>query len=264
MHDSTIDKKEIGNGYTVCWGYDDDCESPRSNIWANVGHFYTWGRTFLSPDKNPYRSPDEFLECLVNDGFDQDELERRIECHDICDVRFADAGRERLQAKVGSTGTDALDWVDVEGWAYGHDKATLVELIAQSPSLMRLLSRAYVILPVFRLSHGSVAYSTTPFNDPWDSGQVGYIWASLVELEEWKWGEATVEVAKERFAEEVAEYGAWVMGDNYWIRLSKDGEVLEHWCGYIGDDGLEEGIKLMRQEAKRREEEAGRVCFWAD
>ena len=36
------------------------------------------------------------------------------------------------------------------------------------------LNQDYVALPLYLLAHGDSSISTRPFNDPWDSGQIGY------------------------------------------------------------------------------------------
>ena len=36
------------------------------------------------------------------------------------------------------------------------------------------LNQDYVVLPLYLLAHGDSSISTRPFNDPWDSGQIGY------------------------------------------------------------------------------------------
>ena len=36
------------------------------------------------------------------------------------------------------------------------------------------LNQDYVALPLYLLAHGDSSISTQPFNDPWDSGQIGY------------------------------------------------------------------------------------------
>ena len=37
---------------------------------------------------------------------------------------------------------------------------------------------AHIIMPVFMYDHSGVALSLKPFHDPWDSGQVGFMYAS--------------------------------------------------------------------------------------
>lgn len=39
-------------------------------------------------------------------------------------------------------------------------------------------AKARIILPVYMIDHGDIAFKTSSFNDPWDSGQVGFIYAT--------------------------------------------------------------------------------------
>lgn len=43
--------------------------------------------------------------------------------------------------------------------------------------LLKKASTKCVILPVYMYDHSGIALSTSPFNDPWDSGLLGYIFA---------------------------------------------------------------------------------------
>jgi hypothetical protein len=38
--------------------------------------------------------------------------------------------------------------------------------------------KAVIVLPVYALMHGGITISTTPYNDPWDSGQLGFIYTT--------------------------------------------------------------------------------------
>jgi len=44
---------------------------------------------------------------------------------------------------------------------------------------------AAVILPLYLLDHSSISLSTHPFNNMWDSGQVGYILVSKPDVAKW-------------------------------------------------------------------------------
>jgi hypothetical protein len=41
-----------------------------------------------------------------------------------------------------------------------------------------------VILPVYMLDHGGRSFSTSPFTCPWDSGQVGFIFATREDVKQ--------------------------------------------------------------------------------
>ena len=65
--------------YVLRIGYDTSPESPRE--WDNAGTFYTWGRSYTSPDKCEYRSLERFLiewtgaECTRCGATPEDHLE---------------------------------------------------------------------------------------------------------------------------------------------------------------------------------------------
>jgi hypothetical protein len=63
-----------------------------------------------------------------------------------------------------------------------------------------------VVLPVYMYEHSSIALSTGPFSCPWDSGQLGFIYAKIEE------GQKHEDVAKQ-LEQEVKIYGAFLGGE---------------------------------------------------
>ena len=51
------------------------------------------------------------------------------------------------------------------------------------------LNEHYVILPLYLFDHSGISISTGSFHDPWDSGQVGFIYASKEKAKE-GWGQS--------------------------------------------------------------------------
>ena len=49
---------------------------------------------------------------------------------------------------------------------------------AVDDAMLRVISEKYVVMPLYLLDHSGLAMQTTSFNDPWDSGQVGWIYVS--------------------------------------------------------------------------------------
>jgi len=85
-----------------------------------------------------------------------------------------------------------------------------------------------VLLPVFKFEHSGVKYSTRPFNDPWDSGQVGFIYALGETLEFNGFYPTDKERATEVLRSEVDTYSQWANGEVYYFSLER--KVL-HECG---------------------------------
>jgi len=78
---------------------------------------------------------------------------------------------------------------------------------------------ASVILPLFMLDHSGITISTKSFHDHFDSGQIGFIYATHEDICK-EYGESTpideaVEKVKEVLLAEVQEYDKYVSGEVY-------------------------------------------------
>jgi hypothetical protein len=96
-----------------------------------------------------------------------------------------------------------------------------------------------VILPIYRLEHGSVVYSTNDFNDRWDSRQVGFIIALREDiLEEYSCKNITKSIcykAENCLCHEVKTYSQWANGDIYGFILTdingEEIDMVDTCCG---------------------------------
>src|SRR5947209_13180691 len=74
-----------------------------------------------------------------------------------------------------------------------------------------------LIVPVYMYSHSGETIRTTPFGDPWDSGQVGIIFATVEEIVK-EYGSDTPETraqARQYLVGEVDTYNLWASGEVY-------------------------------------------------
>jgi len=81
-------------------------------------------------------------------------------------------------------------------------------------TFLREKEGAVVLLAVFGLDHGCFRIQVGNFNDPWDSGQLGYIWATAHDIAKW-YGvpEPTqhhLDLARSVLIAEVAAYDAYL------------------------------------------------------
>lgn len=122
-----------------------------------------------------------------------------------------------------------------------------------------LRRRQIVMLPLYLLDHSGLALSTQPFNDPWDSGQVGWIYASHDEIRK-AFGVQRVtkhirNLAVSRLVAEVEEYNSYLQGDCYGYEINKlerctsfqlvSREQVSSCYGFFGDcreNGILEAI----------------------
>ena len=106
---------------------------------------------------------------------------------------------------------------------------------------------AILVLPLYLYDHSCISISTSheyPFNDRWDAGQVGFIYATRKAILEnymvKKIGKKIIKRAIELLKAEVKEYDRYLTGDFSQYIISKDGEVIES-CGMF--DNEEECLK---------------------
>ena len=94
------------------------------------------------------------------------------------------------------------------------------------------------ITPVFMLDHSCVALSTSPFNDSWDSGQVGFAWTTLERLD---YLGVRLEDAFKAIQGDVEAYSEWLNGECYgYVITDSEGMEVESCYGFIGSEYVQE------------------------
>ncbi len=240
------ERRDVEGGGELVISWEDCSESPRE--WCNVGHFLTWAGRYGSPDENLYHDPMGLLKELIDEFFGYAELVAAVEVGRIPGLRFG--GRGVLEEQCWKGG-----WSDVYGWDEEDDegcrKDVLCEAMAEELSACRrLLDEKICILPVFMYVHSGVAYGTADFNDPWDSGFVGFIYATPADLDEAgiEQGRPREEIVR-RLKAEVERYSQWANGEVFFLELyDKDGELVDS-IGGIYDDMLEEHVEQLVKDA---------------
>lgn len=118
---------------------------------------------------------------------------------------------------------------------------------AVDDTMLRMISEKYIVMPLYLLDHSGLAMQTTSFNEPWDSGQVGWVYVSkedaLKEFGAKKMTGALRKKAEDVLRGEVAEYDAYLRGECYGFELYKNGELSDSCWGFIGS--LEDACKAM-------------------
>lgn len=108
---------------------------------------------------------------------------------------------------------------------------------------------ASVVLPIFMYDHSGITINTSGFSCPWDSGQIGFIYASREKIRSEFNCDKITKKTKDKVASilqgEVETYNHYVAGDVYGWIIRKDDEILDSVWGYMGND-----FKYMIDEAK--------------
>ena len=115
---------------------------------------------------------------------------------------------------------------------------------------------AAVILPLYLYDHSGITMRTHSFNDRWDSGQVGFIYATRKDiLENWtqtKPKNLTKDLKQKAYdllKAEVGEYDDYLTGNVYgYILEDENGEEICSCWGYAGDDAIRQIKTEMHME----------------
>jgi hypothetical protein len=101
--------------------------------------------------------------------------------------------------------------------------------------------------PLYLYDHGGTTISTSPFSCKWDSGQVGYIYASKDSIRK-EFGvkrltKGVLERAYKVMEGEVRVYDQYLTGDVYgFIIKGEDGETEDSCWGFYGSDPCTNGM----------------------
>ena len=195
----------IQEPYLLTVRQDDFFPNPRRED-ENFGTMICFHRRYQLGDEHEYFSSDDLLEELF-----------------INASGGGDKGKQKYDNFVDS---------------FDLHPGTMVKIQAYNRALMAEIEKSYVVLPVYLLDHSGLSVSTTDFNDPWDSGQTGIIFASLDKIRE-EYGVKTVtpeirHKAEDLLRGEVEQYDAYLNGECYGYELYKNGEVVDSCWGFTG------------------------------
>lgn len=107
---------------------------------------------------------------------------------------------------------------------------------------------AVEVLPVYMLDHSGLRFSTRPFGCPWDSGQVGFIYATAETI-------ATCGTAPEHVVEvlagEIETYDTWQSGGCVgFVVTNDDDEIVDSCWGFYSEaDAREAAEEAIAVEA---------------
>lgn len=180
-HDDTISLvDENGDKFRLRVEVDNSPESPRE--WENIGNMVCWHRRYNLGDEHKYDDHMDFLRSLVREYVPEKKV-----------IEFAKKNTDNVMLKYNRSARLWEIWVYCY-WDYRIAKSKpdweleiqtdftyvydyIIDNLCVS-SCESLLEKYVEILPLYLYDHSGITMSTTSFNDRWDSGQVGYIYAS--------------------------------------------------------------------------------------
>ena len=226
---------------------DADPLNPRTD-WDNFGTMVCWHRNYNLGDEQRHDDVNDWLRelaCLLDPS-----LEERL-----------------------------LYWEDGDGWTRLCNKAEFWGDASRAAdektraAIMAVIDKHTVMLPLYVYEHGGITMNTGGYSCPWDSGQVGYIYATRdAILKEFSAKKLTAKLRRQVediLRSEVETYAQYLEGDVYgyviykidepcdcdpepWnnyppCSCTKHAEVVDSCCGFYGSDvALEEGRSSLR------------------
>ena len=224
-------------GMEIVIDYDRDAENPRG--WDNVGTMVCFHSRYTLGDKHSYSSPEDALLSILE--IDEDELPREYRCPDC----------EQTEQITSETETCSHCGEGLDDDFYSLD---LMELSIDD-LFTRLREKAYV-LPLYLYDHSGITMNTGGFSCPWDSGQVGFIYA----MKDYADSETPDPV---KYLEgEVKTYDQYLTGDVYGYTVEDpEGYAEEDSCwGFYGLDYCLEEAKgaadwMVKERTEKKIEE---------
>jgi len=97
-----------------------------------------------------------------------------------------------------------------------------------------------IILPLFLYDHSGITMNTKGFSCPWDSGQVGFIFAFKEDIKkEYNWKILTkkrIEMIEGYLKGEVETYDQYITGNVLGFEIEdKEGEIIDACYGFYGE-----------------------------
>ncbi len=221
--------------------YQDDLgmDSPRD--WDNLGTMVCFHRSYNLGDEHSYGEPRDFLDNLAAEVATVDETREVAE--KIIKQEEAPEDDEEYQ--------EILEDLEDNLWSER----------AEDEDLWNIINNHAVILPLYLYDHSGITMKTKPFGCPWDSGQVGWIYATHEKIKEEFSSEHTGgdwERAGQVLRDEVEIYDQFLTGDVYGFILEQ--EVTCECCGNVSEEHIDScwgfyGYESLKEELKGHVEE---------
>ena len=196
---------------------------------------------------------------------------------------------EKLAQEIDPKFEDIVEhWESGLGWQYCQNVSPAGDFYAAAKiceervkkAMWKILDKA-VILPLYLYDHSGITMRCTPFACPWDSGQVGYIYATPEMIrKEYDCKIITKSVrakATKLLQSEVETYDQYLTGDVWGVVIEdEDGEELDACWGLFGlrhaetemqvmaEDAVRNKTRMLADEAAKTEAENAERLYWAE
>ena len=243
---------------------DDEPEDPRREG-DNLGHMICWHGRYSLGDEHRFEKPNDFFKDLVRRTISGDAILDYVRSGKSDTMRLTTgAAKERVVSGLWVEGYDryAKEWYGEEFFAGGfkEQKQEIVDCLVDrmaDKDLLTLARKENIILPLYLYDHSGLSMSVSDFvghavHAEWDSGQVGWIYATAGDIQAAYGGMSpeNMERAEWCLQSEVRRYDYYLSGQCYGFRLYENGEETESVWGFLGSlsDVLKEIVDYILPE----------------
>jgi len=164
----------------------------------------------------------------------------------------------RLSIVVDPDPSSPREWDNLGTMACWHCRYTLGDEQPKETATEFLanLPEGTITLPLYLYDHSGLAIRTSPFSCPWDSGQVGHIYATPAKLKEEYEGyyppSEWPDRARKVMEGEVKTYNDFLSGSVYgYVIEDSSGKHIDSCWGFFGLDFCrEEALDILTYQAK--------------
>jgi hypothetical protein len=239
--------------YTLFLVDDNYPESPREDR-DNFGKMVCWNRRHTLGDEHSYSEPRDFLQSMLFDKYAYNEkTEYGKPIYDF--IKNGKTQEVRLEYNRSTREWELLEnnhWSTSGDWYVSSTYPANLKgkdvpdyflndcLSALRMSELKKLveqMEGMAILPLFLYDHSGITMNTGGFSCPWDSGQVGWIYADndMIKKEYGDVTPETIERAKKLMESEVEDYDYYLTGQCYGFKLYEGDNEIDSCWGFLGD-----------------------------
>lgn len=276
--------KHDGKMLAVRFCEDMEPESPRQ--WDPMGKMICWHGRYRLGDQHDYRDPEEFLRQLTQEIIPWQEVVKKIirgetrmkvtQGDEVEDESLLHLMMPYIRPFKGEYEVCAGKTIKDLFSQFNQD-AILKEFSISEMTKMIQESNEIVLMPLWLYDHSGISMSVSheyPYNDRWDSGQVGWIFVKkdrflqetgCVPGNESGWPEKAYEMLQD----EVKTYDQYLRGEVFGFQAFVFDDDTEEWeetdgsWGYYGDDleqnGILDSVVGLREALQTDQYETGRA-----
>ena len=230
----------IQKPYTLFVVPDEEPFRPREDR-DNFGTMVCFHRRYTLGDKHSYDNAEEFFKKLVQSSTPDKDVISYVKDGNVNGLKLEYNKSEHTWELHAYSDyfkkwfTEYIIPAPLKDSETDMSEAILEQM--QWQDLKVLAEKTHCILPVYMYDHSGLTVNTTGFSCPWDSGLLGWIYASHDNIKE-EFGEVTpenIKKAEKLLVGEVKDYDYYLTGQCYGFRLFKQDEEIDSCWGFLGD-----------------------------